>query len=114
MRILSEKYNLPWKKKPLQVMFALGNHITKKSGVWCPYEVVRYRGRSTTIMTFTKDDDRRRLGRNKFSERQMERIRKAMELPEGTKPKWYEMHERDYEQPDQLESEDEEFPTPEK
>ena len=37
-------------------------------------------------------------------------LRKAMELPEGTKPKWYEMYGRDYEQPDELESEDESFP----
>ena len=112
MRILSEKYNLPWRKKPLQVMFALDTHITKKSCVLFSSEVVQYRGQGATILMFAKDDDRRRLERNKYSEKQMERVRKAIELPEGTKPKWYELHGRDYEQPDQLESEDEDIPLP--
>ena len=110
MRILSEKYGLPWETMPLETLLALGFCITKKSGVSCDCEAVEYRGQGATVLTFTKDDDRRRLERNKFSEEQMDRLRETIGLPEGTKPKWFEVYGREYEQLDQDESGDEDYP----
>ena len=53
-----------------------------------------YRGRKTTVIVFGEDDHRKRLHDISFSNEEMDRVRRALELPEGTQPRWYELNGR--------------------
>ncbi|EJC99672.1 uncharacterized protein FOMMEDRAFT_142655 [Fomitiporia mediterranea MF3/22] len=69
-----------------------------------------YRNQSILILGFVKDDDRRRLDGNEFSELEMDNIRRKIGLPAGTKPRWYELNGMGYDPNEELQSEDERFP----
>ncbi|EJD01834.1 uncharacterized protein FOMMEDRAFT_20613 [Fomitiporia mediterranea MF3/22] len=89
LRIASdEKFNLPWQTRPGPVMMRLTAYFERASGVPFAFCPVRYRNRPGRILTFVKDDGRKRLEKNTFSHEDMEKVREIIGLPSGTKPKW--------------------------
>ncbi|EJC99673.1 uncharacterized protein FOMMEDRAFT_170293 [Fomitiporia mediterranea MF3/22] len=109
-RRLSEKYGLDWQNHPVAVSFDIFDHLWAAARVLCRIRGVNYQGKRAMILVFAEDDDRRRLKKNKYSAKQMDRFRKELGLPKGTKPRWFEVDGENYDPDVALESEDEEFP----
>ncbi|EJC99771.1 uncharacterized protein FOMMEDRAFT_22852 [Fomitiporia mediterranea MF3/22] len=110
MRRLAEMRKLNWKKKAESVSFKIMDEIVLSTGVFFSFHAAIYRGQSAGIIGFATDDERRRLDRNEFSDRAMDKVRRKIGLPDGTKPRWYELSGEEYDPNEDLESEDEEFP----
>ena len=53
-----------------------------------------YRARKTTVIVFAEDDQRKGPHDLSFSGEEIDRARGALELPEGTEPRWYELNGR--------------------
>ncbi|EJC97455.1 uncharacterized protein FOMMEDRAFT_149664 [Fomitiporia mediterranea MF3/22] len=106
----AEKYNLDWQNHPLGVSFSVLHNLIAATRVHFSGRSVSYRGKMAMILVFAEDDDRRRIKKKEFSTKQIDRIRKELGLPKGTKPRWYEIKGEEYDTNVGLESEDEEFP----
>ncbi|EJC99678.1 uncharacterized protein FOMMEDRAFT_148562 [Fomitiporia mediterranea MF3/22] len=106
----AEKYNLDWQNHPVGVSFSILHNLIAATGVYFSVRSVSYRGKMAMILVFAEDDDRRRIKKKEFSTKQMDRVRKELGLPNGTKPRWYESKGEEYDPNVGLESEDEEFP----
>ena len=51
-----------------------------------------YSGRKTAVIVFAEDGQRKRLHGISFSGEEMDRACGALDLPEGTEPRWYELN----------------------
>ncbi|EJC99882.1 uncharacterized protein FOMMEDRAFT_31113 [Fomitiporia mediterranea MF3/22] len=110
LRRLAEKKKLNWQNRTPGLCSKLMGEVTLSTGVFFNVHPGSYRGQTAMIVGFVKDDERRRLERNEFSDTAMEKVRRRLGLPEGTKPRWYELSGVEYDPNEELESEDEEFP----
>ena len=101
---VSEKFNLPWKTDCGIAFLSAQIHVRNKSGIPLRMECLSYRGRLTTVIVFV-EDHLKRLHALDYSDEEIDRVRAALELPEGTKPKWYEYH-GNYPEDTEFDSED--------
>ncbi|KAL5536355.1 hypothetical protein ACEPAF_177 [Sanghuangporus sanghuang] len=112
MRRLARSLKLNWDKNAFKVTFKLLRHVLRTTRVYCTVRDVtsKYRGQNAMIMTIVESHGERKLDDCEFTPKQMDRVRKAMGLPSGTRPKWYEVNGSDYASDQESDSEDEEFP----
>ncbi|KAL5530940.1 hypothetical protein ACEPAG_3816 [Sanghuangporus baumii] len=110
MRLIAKKLGLDWDKNAFTAMYKIHDYVWKTARVQCVLRFVKYREQHSLIMTFLEGDEHRSLENLEFSEKQMDRIRKAMGLPKGTKPRWYDVYGEKYDPDHDVESEDEESP----
>ncbi|KAL5536353.1 hypothetical protein ACEPAF_175 [Sanghuangporus sanghuang] len=110
MRRLARDLKLDWDKKAFKVTFKVLRHVLRTTRVYCSGHAVKYRNQDAMIMTFVESHGERNLNDCEFTPKQMDRVRKAIGLPSGTRPKWYEVNGSDYASDQESDSEDEEFP----
>ena len=91
LRFAKER-DLPWETHPNCALFLAQAHVRSTSDVLYRVDCVPYRGRKTTVIVFCEDDHRQRLHDLSFSNEEIDRVRRALELPEGTQPRWYELN----------------------
>ncbi|EJD01833.1 uncharacterized protein FOMMEDRAFT_168447 [Fomitiporia mediterranea MF3/22] len=108
LRMAAEKYKLRWQTRPGPTMLKLISYFERASGVDFSCSPVVYRDRPGLIITFVKDDGRKRLEKNTFSHEDMDKVREIIGRPTGTKPKWFDVSGDDID--GELSSEDEQFP----
>ena len=108
-RRVAKRLGLNWKRDAGKIFFRLSDEVGKSSGVWCGITPVVYRGQPATIFSFVEDDNRK-LDKLEYTEKQIDAVRKAMCLPSGTKPKWYEICDKAYDPDAGPDSDDEPFP----
>ena len=78
----------------MATLLRLENHVAAVCG-HVEYRVthVRYRDHKVVVFYFT-DNPSSNLDELPVSREDMDKVRKALELPEGTEPGWYEVHGR--------------------
>ncbi|KAL5530943.1 hypothetical protein ACEPAG_3819 [Sanghuangporus baumii] len=109
-RRLARDLKLDWDKKAFKVSFKVLRHVLRTTRVYCSGRAVKYRNQNAMIMTFAESCGDRNLDDCEFTPKQIDRIRKAIGLPNGTRPKWYEVNGLAYASDQESDSEDEEFP----
>ncbi|KAL5536349.1 hypothetical protein ACEPAF_170 [Sanghuangporus sanghuang] len=87
MRLISRKLGLDWDKHAFAATYKKHDYVWKTARVQCVLSFVKYREQHDLIMTFLEGDEHRSLESLEFSEKQMDRVRKAMGLPKGTRPR---------------------------
>ncbi|OCB92127.1 hypothetical protein A7U60_g521 [Sanghuangporus baumii] len=110
MKLIAKKLGLDWDKRAFTATYKVHNYVWKTARVYCTIRGVQYRDQRGLIMTFLEGDEHRSLDNLEFSEKQMDRVRKAMGLPKGTKPRWYDVYGEKYDPDYDKESDDEEHP----
>ncbi|OCB91598.1 hypothetical protein A7U60_g1135 [Sanghuangporus baumii] len=111
-RLISEKYGLPWKTNPMRALERILLHITATTRTPYRLRAVSCPGFTGTcrIIFFAEDDGRRRLKKSEATPEEIDRVRKVLGLPEGTKPKWYNVYgSKEYDEMADS-SEDEDWP----
>ncbi|OCB91597.1 hypothetical protein A7U60_g1134 [Sanghuangporus baumii] len=90
-RLISEKYGLHWKTRPMNTVDRILDHITATTRTRYRLRAVSRPGLTGTrrIIFFAEDDGRKRLKKSEATPEEIDRVRKVLGLPEGTKPKWY-------------------------
>ncbi|EJC99677.1 uncharacterized protein FOMMEDRAFT_148561 [Fomitiporia mediterranea MF3/22] len=110
MRRLAERRKLDWQKHGSNMVDKFVTSLILSTGVFFSAHSALYKGQPALILAFANDDDRRRLDRVEFSESQIDKIRRKIGLPAGTKPRWYELDGRGYDSNEEVESDDEKLP----
>ena len=101
---------MPWKVPTGRTFQGVWDHVSLGSQVSYRSDTIPRGGRASTVFYFAEDDHRKRLRKVKVSRKEMDRVRKAMGLRKGTKPKWYDCHGMKEDEGAEVGSEDEDLP----
>ncbi|KAL5478499.1 hypothetical protein ACEPAI_2683 [Sanghuangporus weigelae] len=90
-RQIAQKYGLPWKSRPFSTLQKVIDYIEALSGdSWRLETIPRHRVfGNARIIYFAEDNERKRLSNLEATEEEMDKVRKVLGFPSGTKPKWY-------------------------
>ncbi|KAL5514661.1 hypothetical protein ACEPAG_1977 [Sanghuangporus baumii] len=90
-RKIAQKYGLPWKSRPFSTLDKVIHYIGALCGDSWRLETIDRRRNfgNALIIYFAEDDERKRLSKLEATEGEMDKVRKVLGFPSGTKPKWY-------------------------
>ncbi|OCB87284.1 hypothetical protein A7U60_g5612 [Sanghuangporus baumii] len=88
---MDRKYGLPWKSRPFSTLQKVIDYIEALSGdSWRLETIPRHRVfGNARVIYFAEDDERKRLSNLEATKEEMDKVRKVLGFPSGTKPKWY-------------------------
>ncbi|EJD06970.1 uncharacterized protein FOMMEDRAFT_144790 [Fomitiporia mediterranea MF3/22] len=110
MRRIAERHKLDWQKHGSKLVDKFVTSLAYSTGIFFDAHAAIYQGQPALILAFAEDDDRRRLDHIEFSESEIDKIRRGIGLPAGTKPRWYELSGKGTDPDEEVESEDETYP----
>ncbi|KAL5497820.1 hypothetical protein ACEPAH_2751 [Sanghuangporus vaninii] len=90
-RQIAQKHGLPWKSRPFSTLQKVIDYIEAVSDFSCRFETIDRRREfgNALVIYFAEDDERKRLSKLEATEEEMDKVRKVLGFPSGTKPKWY-------------------------
>ncbi|EJC99772.1 uncharacterized protein FOMMEDRAFT_160213 [Fomitiporia mediterranea MF3/22] len=104
LRRVAERRRLNWRKDASGIMTLLTSEIAFSTRVFFVLNTGSYQKKPAMFITFVKGDERRRLRRNRFSEKDMDKRARSQG---GTR---LELSGNEYDPNEELESEDEDYP----
>ncbi|EJD06969.1 uncharacterized protein FOMMEDRAFT_131752 [Fomitiporia mediterranea MF3/22] len=110
MRRIAERHKLDWQKHGSKLVNKFVTSLVYSTGIFFSAHAAIYQGQPALILAFAEDDNRRSLDYIEFSKSEIDKIRRGIGLPAGTKPRWYELSGRETDPDEEVESEDESFP----